>query len=140
MAVGAAIADSGTSSAEPTKKADTPAITTTADKPATANTAPEAPAESVAQENARLSAESYLDTQAFSRKGLMEQLKYEGFSTEDATYAVDAISVDWNEQAANSAKDYLDTQAFSRSGLIEQLEYEGFTHAQAEYGVSRTGL
>jgi hypothetical protein len=53
-------------------------------------------------------------------------LKYEGYSTKDATYAVDAISVDWNQQAAKSPKDYLEFSSFSRSGLIEQLKYEGF--------------
>ena len=129
-----------------TESAQPPAATTTtpADEPTTASTpAPaeeETPDESVAQETAREAAESYLDTQAFSRKGLIEQLKYEGYLTKDATYAVGAVSVDWKEQAAKSAESYLDTQAFSRSGLIEQLEYEGFTHRQAVYGVNQTGL
>jgi Host cell surface-exposed lipoprotein len=87
------------------------------------------------QENARQQAESYLDYSAFSRKGLIEQLEFEGYSTADATYAVDNVTVDWNEQAALKAKDYLDYSSFSRSGLIEQLIFEGFTRAQAEYGV-----
>ena len=98
------------------------------------------PVETVSQENARESAESYLDFSAFSRSGLIDQLKYEGFSKKDAAYAVDAISPDWNKQAVKSAKEYLDYSSFSRSGLIDQLEYEGFTHAQAVYGVSKTGL
>jgi hypothetical protein len=62
----------------------------------------------------------------------------EGFSKADATYAVDALNVDWNEQAAKSAKSYLSHSSFSRQGLIEQLSSEageGFTHAQAVYGV-----
>jgi Host cell surface-exposed lipoprotein len=79
----------------------------------------------------------HLAYQAFSRKGLIEQLKYEGYSKAEAEYAVDAINVNWKEQAVKSAKDYLDYQSFSRSGLIEQLEYEGFTHAQAVYGVQK---
>ena len=58
----------------------------------------------------------------------------------DATYAVDAVSPDWNEQAAKAAKSYLDTSAFSRSGLIKQLMYEGNTEQQAVYGVNQTGL
>jgi hypothetical protein len=49
---------------------------------------------------------------------------------------VNAVSVNWNEQAAKKAADYLDVSAFSRSGLIDQLEFEGFTTAQAQYGVS----
>ena len=100
----------------------------------------EAPAETAGQENARESAEDYLDTSAFSRKGLIDQLEYEGYSTKDATYAVDAVSPNWNEQAAKAAKDYLDSSSFSRSGLIEQLEYEGYTKQQAVYGVNQTGL
>ena len=68
------------------------------------------------------------------------QLEYEGFSTEDATWGVDRVSVDWNEQAAKSAKSYLEYTSFSRSGLVDQLLYEGYTAKQAEYGVSQTGL
>lgn len=92
--------------------------------------------ESSGQENAREQAANYLDTSAFSRKGLIDQLEYEGYSIADATYAVDAITVDWSEQAALKAEQYLDTSSFSRSGLLDQLLYEGFTRAQASYGVS----
>ena len=95
-----------------------------------------APSESSGQENARGQAENYLSHQSFSRKGLIEQLEYEGYSTADATHAVDNVSVDWNEQAALTAKSYLSHQSFSRSGLLEQLVYEGFTPSQAAYGVS----
>lgn len=101
---------------------------------------PEAPQETVGQANARQTAEDYLNSQAFSRKGLIEQLIYEKYSREDATYAVDAIDADWNEQAALSAEEYLNSQSFSRGGLIDQLIYEGFTKAQATYGVDQAGL
>jgi Host cell surface-exposed lipoprotein len=93
--------------------------------------------ESSGQSNARRQAENYLDSQAFSRKGLIEQLEFEGYSTTDATYAVDNVSVDWHEQAALKAAQYLDSQSFSRSGLLDQLLFEGFTRSQAEYGVSQ---
>ncbi|QZH65400.1 Ltp family lipoprotein [Mycolicibacterium farcinogenes] len=85
-------------------------------------------------------AEQYLDYSAFSRQGLIEQLEYEDFSTADATFAVDHITVDWNAQAAKAAKAYLDYSAFSRGGLIEQLVYEGYTPAQAAYGATAAGL
>ncbi|MEV0360828.1 Ltp family lipoprotein [Nocardia sp. NPDC050697] len=88
------------------------------------------------QRNAIRSAEQYLEISGFSRKGLIDQLEYEGFSTADATFAVDSLAVDWNEQAARSAKQYLELTSFSRSGLIDQLVYEGFTRAQAEYGAN----
>ncbi len=100
----------------------------------------------VAQSNAIRSAQSYLKFMAFSRAGLIRQLSSsygEGFSVADATFAVDYLNVDWNEQAAKSAKAYLDSQPFSRDGLIRQLESsygEGFTHDQAVYGVTAAGL
>jgi hypothetical protein len=104
-----------------------------------ANT-PAAPNETVSESNARKKAESYLSLMAFSRSGLIEQLEYEGFSNQDATYGADAVGANWNEQAAKKAASYLETMAFSRSGLIEQLLFEGFTEAQASYGVATTGL
>ncbi len=96
--------------------------------------------ETAGQENARRSAESYLEMTAFSRSGLIQQLKFEGYSTPDATYAVDAVSPNWNDQAAKAAKSYLEMTAFSRSGLIHQLKFEGYTEQQAVYGVDQTGL
>ena len=94
----------------------------------------------VSLSNAIESARSYLDYTAFSRSGLIAQLEYEEYSTEDATAAVDSLDVDWNEQAALMAQDYLDYSSFSRGGLVEQLEFEGFTTEQAEYGVTAVGL
>ncbi len=98
------------------------------------------------QSNAIRSAQDYLRFMAFSRAGLIRQLSSsygEGYSVADATFAVDYLNVDWNEQAAKSAKAYLDSQPFSRDGLIRQLESsfgEGFTHDQAVYGVNAAGL
>ena len=99
-----------------------------------------ASATSVSRDNARESARSYLSFTAFSRSSLIDQLKFEGFSTADATYAIKAVHPNWYVQAVKSAKSYLKFTSFSRSSLIEQLEFEGFTPAQARYGVSRTGL
>lgn len=100
----------------------------------------DAPAETAGQANARGSAESYLDLSAFSRTGLIKQLKFEGYSEKDAIYGVDAQKADWNKQAAASAQNYLDMSSFSRQGLIDQLKFEGFTQEQAEFGVSKNGL
>lgn len=77
---------------------------------------------------------------AVSRSGLIQQLEFEGYSTEDANFAADHVNADWNEQAVKEAKNYLDTMPFSKSGLIEQLEFEGYTREQAEHGVSQAGL
>ena len=90
------------------------------------------------QSSALQKADDYLSISAFSHDGLVDQLEYEGFSTEDATYAADNCGADWNEQAAKKAQDYRDMQAFSHKGLVDQLEYEGFTAEQAEYGASAT--
>ncbi len=96
--------------------------------------------ETLSQEQAVRKAKDYLDYAAFSRQGLIDQLKYEGFNAEDATYAVDKIKVNWKEQAVRKAKDYLDYSAFSRQGLIDQLKYDGFNNEEATYAVDKIGL
>lgn len=88
---------------------------------------------SVGQKNAYKKALSYLDYTAFSHDGLIEQLEYEKFSTEDATWAVDNCGADWFEQAVEKGKSYLSYTSFSHDSLIEQLEYEKFTTEQATY-------
>ena len=95
--------------------------------------------ETLGQKNARQSAESYLNFKAFSREGLIEQLEFEDYSTEDATYGVDALDANWREQAAKSAEAYLDFKAFSKQGLIDQLMFEGYSKAEAEFGVTAVG-
>lgn len=97
------------------------------------------PAITLGQENALSTAKSYLSYTAFSRKGLIEQLEFEGYSTDESTYAVDNCGADWNEQAAKMAKSYMDYSSFSKSSLIEQLTYEGFTTEQANYGATSVG-
>lgn len=97
----------------------------------------ESTAVSPGMRNALQSAKDYLDAMSFSRKGLIEQLEYEGYSSSEAEYAVEHCGADWNKQAYDMAKDYLKMMAFSRSSLIEQLEFEGFTHSQAVYGVDQ---
>lgn len=94
---------------------------------------------STGEENALKKANSYLNYSAFSRTGLIDQLEYEGFTTTEATFAVDNCGADWNEQALKKAKSYLDFTAFSRKGLIGQLEYEGFTTDQATQAVDNCG-
>lgn len=90
-------------------------------------------------QNALDKAEDYLDFMAFSKKGLIKQLKYEGYTTKEAKYAVNHVSVSWKEQAAKKAQNYMDTMSFSKSRLIDQLKYEGFTEKQARYGAKKVG-
>lgn len=131
-----AAAAKAASDAEAKAKADADA----AAAKAAADAEAAAKAGTLSQQNALRSAGSYLDFTAFSRTGLIKQLVFEKFSTPDATWAVDRVTVDWNEQAAKSAKSYLEYTSFSRASLRDQLIFEGFTAAQAEYGVSQTGL
>lgn len=97
------------------------------------------PSLTMGQKNALSKAGDYLTISGFSHDGLISQLEFEGFSTEEATYAADNCGADWNEQAAKKAQEYLDVSSFSRSGLIDQLKFEGFTDEQAEYGVTAVG-
>ncbi len=99
-----------------------------------------AQASPISRANAVRSAHQYLQYSAFSYKGLVKQLKYEGYSISDATYGVSHSGANWKKEAVESAKQYLRYQPFSRSGLVEQLKYEGFTPAQALHGVRATGL
>ncbi len=92
------------------------------------------------EKNALAKAKEYLRLTAFSRKGLIEQLEFEGFTNTESEYGADNCGADWNQQAAKKAKEYLDLTSFSRQSLIEQLEFEGFTHDQAEYGVKQAGF
>lgn len=101
---------------------------------------PSASSATTSQINALRSAGGYLRVGGFSHQGLIEQLEYEGFSNEDATYAADNCGADWNMQAAKSAEMYMKVKGYSRSELIEQLEYEGFTAEQAAYGADSVGL
>lgn len=87
------------------------------------------------QKNALKTADSYLSSMAFSHDGLIDQLIYEKYSEEDATFAADNCGADWNEEAVESAKSYISSMAFSYEGLISQLEYEKYTHEEAVYGV-----
>jgi hypothetical protein len=135
-------ADAPTPTQQPTKAAPTTAAPTTA-APTTApppKPKPTKPALTNTQEQAVGTARDYLDSSHFSKKGLIEQLKYEGFSKKVSTFAVNYIHPNWKKQAAGTAKDYLDSGHFSHSGLVDQLIYEGYTRSQAEYGVKKAGL
>lgn len=134
---------SSTSETTAERTSTTAGATSTTERETTTTTAAPTttvPPETVSQSNARSMAADYLRYTAFSRSGLIDQLKFEGFSEEDAAFGVDALNVDWNDQAAQMAAQYLDYSSFSRSGLINQLVFEGFSQAEAEYGVSTTGL
>ena len=97
------------------------------------------------QKNAVAAAKKYLQTQAFSQQGLIDQLDSsagDGYSVNDATVAVDSLTVNWNAEAVQAAKEYLKTQPFSCTDLINQLDSSAgdqYTVAQATYGAQQAG-
>lgn len=146
--IGGAMSGSGTDSKTAAERAtedreERPKSFDSSEGPDASEESPKAkptPSYTASQENAMAKAEDYLELTAMSRIGLIEQLVFEGFPLKDATFAVDRLKVNWNEQAAAKAEEYLKMSSFSRTGLIEQLEFEDFTTAQATYGVNQTGL
>ena len=76
---------------------------------------------------------------SFSKRSLIHQLEYDGFSKGDAEYGVENCNADWNEQAAKAAKGYIYSMSFTKSDLIHQLKYNGFTESEAEYGAKSVG-
>lgn len=101
---------------------------------------------SVSQRNALRAAQDYLRYSGFSRQGLIDQLSSqygEKFPVADATWAVDHLHANWNEQAVRVGQSYLKLQGFSRDGLIEQLSSpygDKFTVAEATYAADKLGL
>jgi hypothetical protein len=92
------------------------------------------------------SAKQYLSAEpGFSQAGLIAQLDSPDggqYTVNDATVAVDSLTVNWNAQAVLAAKNYLQTQPFSCSALIQQLDSPDggqFTVSQATYGATQAG-
>ena len=88
-------------------------------------------------ENAIESAEAYSNVFAYSKKELIEQLKYEGFSEDIAECAVKSINANWKENCVRSAYSYLDLSPFSKEELIHQLDYDGFTAEEIDYAMNQ---
>ena len=88
-------------------------------------------------ENAIESAEAYSNVFAYSKKYLIEQLKYEGFSEEIAECAAKSINANWKENCVRSAYSYLDLFSFSKKELIHQLDYDGFTPEEIDYAMNQ---
>ncbi len=84
---------------------------------------------------------NYISTNHYSRNNLIEKLKFDGFTNEEAEYAVSNIYVDWYQMAADTAADYLAASDYSYNGLIRRLESstDGFTHEEAVFGADTAG-
>ena len=88
-------------------------------------------------ENAIESAEAYSNVFAYSKKELIDQLKYEGFSEEIAECAAKSINANWKENCVRSAYSYLEIISYSKEELIEQLDYVGFTPEEIDYAMDK---
>lgn len=114
-------------------------VTPIGDKALPAWQATEAQAATSGESNALSKAKEYLQTMSFSKKGLIKQLKFEGFSSKEAKYGAGKCGANWKKQAEAKAKSYLETMPFSKKGLVKQLKFDGFTAKEASYGVSKCG-
>ena len=95
----------------------------------------------VGQKNALKKAESYSATMHMSKRGIYKQLTSEygeGFTAEEAQYAIDNMNADWNANALAKAKSYQESMSMSKSAIYKQLisEYgEEFTAKEAQYAI-----
>ena len=95
----------------------------------------------IGQKNALKTAEIYSETLYMSKKRLYLQLTSEygeGFTAEEAQYAIDHLEVDWKINALKTAKNYQEVMNMSKKRIYQQLvsEYgEGFTAEEAQYAI-----
>lgn len=93
------------------------------------------------QKNALKKAESYSNTMHMSKAGIYKQLTSEygeGFTAEEAQYAIDNMEADWKANALAKAKSYQSMMSMSKSAIYKQLisEYgEEFTAEEAQYAI-----
>lgn len=91
--------------------------------------------------NALKKAESYSNNLYMSKKGIYKQLTSEygeGFSKEEAQYAIDNMTADWKANALEKAKSYQENLNMSKKAIYKQLisEYgEQFTNEEAQYAI-----
>lgn len=91
------------------------------------------------EQNALKSAKSYLSFLSFSKIGLEEQLRFEGYLESEIRYAINNCNANWYQEAYECAKSYLSFSSFSRIELHDQLEYEGFEEAEIQYALTKVG-
>lgn len=80
-------------------------------------------------------AKSYLAS-PISRTTLIARLKADGFSSEEAAYAVKNCKADWNKQAEKAAEKHLARHPLYLNLLVDQLELDGFTADEALHGAT----
>lgn len=93
------------------------------------------------EELALKAAETYSSTMKMSKQGIYDQLISkvgEGFSEEEAQYAIDNIDANWKENALKKAEMYTDEMDISDSKVYDKLissAGEKFTKEEAQYAI-----
>lgn len=129
-----------------TTKEDSTTEEVTKDKTTTEEVTTEAPeteekkSEATREQKAALGkAKTYSEMMHMSKQGIVNQLtsEIEGFSQQDAQYAVDNLKADFKENALKKAETYAKTQNMSNDAIYNQLtsSIEGFTAEEAQYAV-----
>lgn len=85
-------------------------------------------------EAAAILAKQYIHSNPFSRKGLIEQLEFEGCSNDVATYGADHCDADWKEQAARDASYTAEKRDYSPGETLKYLKDKEYTEEEAKYG------
>ncbi|GAA2880365.1 Ltp family lipoprotein [Enterococcus casseliflavus] len=91
------------------------------------------------QRRAIARAESYTNLMAFSRARLIQQLEFEGFPHNDAQWAVDQLTIDWNEQALKKANSYHSLMSLPPDNIRRLLTFEDFSEEQIDYAMTNIG-
>ncbi len=84
-------------------------------------------------------ARQILSITAYSYQGLIDRLRREQFTDEEAKYGADSCGADWKEEAVKDAKNILSVSAYSYQGMIDRLGREQFTDEEAKYGADNCG-
>jgi len=91
------------------------------------------------QRRAIARAESYTNLMAFSRARLIQQLEFERFTHNDAQWAVDQLTIDWNEQALKKANSYHSLMNLPPENIRRLLAFEDFSEEQIDYTMTNIG-
>ena len=92
------------------------------------------------QEKVVAAAKSYIEYAPMSKEGMIEQLKYENFSQDDAEYAVNHANIKWDEQASRSAVVFIGYSNPTTNELKEQLQFEKFSDEEINYALEHNGF
>ena len=92
------------------------------------------------KENVLIRAREFIQEKAYSRRGLINALKVSGYTSINAIFAADNISVDWSAQAVRAVKEYRQKANLSKANLKNVLVRDGFSDQDIEYALKECGI